>query len=347
MKKKIVGIFICMLLIATAIPVVGSQNIVNPYSKKESVLIDNNGVGSLDRDEYTILYEDFEDDWVDDGEGDIAPEWWNMEQTSTETNSGNPCWWSQMEGLGNDNSNAAGLWWGWEYQNEWLITPPLDFSIYYDISLQFWTYNYGQFEDFWEEDLVKISIDGGEHWIVLANLYEEAPPDGGFFGEVLEFDLSEYEGEENVLLAFHRLTDDPNDCFGAWFIDDVLITGIPIPEIKVELKGGLFGYTATVTNLGNESTSGILDISVTTTDSWFILWGEELSLGDEVLVLDPNGGETYALQPVVGFGPALITLEVIIRIDGGPTLGGSAETAGFIFLFYVVGSCEATPITLP
>ena len=132
------------------------------------------------------------------------PEGWTQIQTTTEVDY-YPCFWHQNDYDAGNGEYSAGLWWGNEQQDEWLITPSLDFSgSYISTTLEFWDFNFGSSSDYWEGDYVKVSVDGGETWDTLANLYEEAPLyPSGFFGDTLEFDLSDYIGNSDVKVAFH------------------------------------------------------------------------------------------------------------------------------------------------
>jgi len=215
-----------------------------------------------------IINEDFESDWV--------PFRWDVIQNTDETNYDHPCWWSQLEGQGSNESLGAGVWWGREPQDEWLMTPALDLSVWTEASLSFWTYNYGFREGRWEGDFVKVSPDGGETWETLGNLYEMAPPYDGFFGVVIDFDLSDYAGFSEVIIAFHRETGDPNMNIAIWVIDDVVITAyntIPIPVVDVQTISGGFGVTAVIENFGTGEATDV-DWSITVKGGGFIIGGD-------------------------------------------------------------------------
>lgn len=254
----------------------------------------------------TLIDEDFEDPWEPDSNGDLAPSLWEMEQTSTEVNQGVPCWWHQYEEM---SENYAGLWWGTLPQDEWLMTRPFDLSVYTEASLEFETWNFGHHPGFWEGDFVEVSIDGGDTWDVLANLYDLAPPEGQFFGELMSFDLTDYCGNSAVIVAFHRLTEDPNTNVGWWTIDNVLITAggmIPIPVVDIESISGGFGVTTVIKNYG---TGEALDVEWSVhLEGGFILFGGDKS-GDITEILPDN---EIAVKTGFIFGIGRTSIEVTV-----------------------------------
>lgn len=254
----------------------------------------------------TLIDEDFEDPWVPDANGDLAPEIWEMEQTSTEVNQGVPCWWHQYY---EEGENYAGLWFGTLPQDEWLMTRTFDLSVYTEASLEFQTWNFGFHPGYWEGDFVEVSDDGGDTWDVLANLYDLAPPDGQFFGELIEFDLTDYCGNSAVIVAFHRLTENPNMNFGWWMIDNVLITAggmIPIPVVDIESISGGFGVTTVIKNYGTGEESDV-EWSIHL-EGGFILIGGDNS-GDIAEIL-PDDEVPVKTGFIFGIGRTTIEVDV-------------------------------------
>jgi len=245
-----------------------------------------------------IIDEDFESDWV--------PFRWSVIKTTDELNQEIPCWWHQYF---EEGENYAGLWMGTLPQDEWLMTPALDLSVWTDAKLSFSTYNFGLREGCWEGDFVKISPDGGETWDVLANLYDLAPPGGSFFGDIIEIDIPEYAGLKEVIVAFHRETGDPNINAGWWLIDDVIITAydtIPIPVVDIRTISGGFGVTAIIENVGTGEATDI-EWSITTEDLLgIILFGGEE--GGTISSLLP--GESFTVLTGLLFGLGLIEINV-------------------------------------
>jgi len=120
----------------------------------------------------------------------------------------------------------------------------------------------------------------------------------------------------------------------------------PPLELKIVVDGGFLGYTVTVTNLGDEPVNGSLDITVTT-DATFTLLGEELSFEGWDFALDPPNPDSRNLMPVLGFGPATITVEATAETPDVIEAHYSGNATGFVFLIFVVGSCELTPDPIP
>ncbi len=306
MYKKLLGIFVVTLLIATALPTTEAIKDVKDNSS-EIDLIKNGYMGKLGGDEEIIIDEDFEEGWSPDSNRDLAPPFlWEMEHTTTEINGGIPCWWHKFEEMG---ENYAGLWWGYQPQDEWLMTRSFDLSVYAKATLEFLTWNHGFFYGHWEGDFVEISIDGGSNWDVLANLYDLAPPGDSFSGELLSFDLTPYCGYSSVIVAFHRLTDDPNMNAAEWMIDNVLITAydmVSFPVLDIKSISGGFGVIAELENLGTgDATNVEWSISI---DGDLILSGEYKEGIVEIIKTGDNVGITSS---VFGF----LWAEIKVKVD--------------------------------
>jgi|GEM_PF-1398066 len=152
-------------------------------------------------------------------EGAWPPAGWSIIQTHTTTN------WIQYDavsGYVHSGDYAAGVWWNYGHQDEWLISPPVGISG--TCSLTFWTYGY-QGSPYGDHYNVKVSTDGGSNWNTELDL--STLPDLGDFN-MYDFpytiDLSGYSGQ-TVNIAFHA--EDPPDNDGLWWIwmvDDVELT---------------------------------------------------------------------------------------------------------------------------
>jgi hypothetical protein len=189
--------------------------------RDSTLRLTNDGTGHLVFDidiEDTGIKQDFtegfEDGW--------PPAGWSVIQTHTGTGQPFPSYWSQVDSLQHSGSHAAGLWWDYGHQDEWLITMPV--SIAGTCSLTFWTYGY-QGSPYGDHYWVKVSTDGGSNWDPVFDL--SALPDLGDFN-MYDFpytiDLSAYSGQ-TVNIAFHA--EDPPDNDGLWYIwviDDVQLT---------------------------------------------------------------------------------------------------------------------------
>jgi hypothetical protein len=118
-----------------------------------------------------------------------------------------------------NGTKQAGLWWSYEHQDEWLITP--SFNCPPSAYLNFDSYVfYGSVNG--DHYYVKISTDNGATWNVL---WDASTLMGGwnYYTSPINIDLSIYEGMQ-LKIAWHA--DDPvtNDgLWYVWFIDDVYI----------------------------------------------------------------------------------------------------------------------------
>ncbi len=113
----------------------------------------------------------------------------------------------------------AALWWSYNHQDEWLITP--QFSCPPASALNFWSYVFfGSTNDdhYW----VKVSTDNGATW---TSLWDATAQTGGwnYYATPINIDLASYAGQQ-IKLAFHA--DDPPSADGlwyVWFIDDITV----------------------------------------------------------------------------------------------------------------------------
>ena len=127
---------------------------------------------------------------------------------------------------------------------------------------------------------------------------------------------------------------------GAVAVPDKHTTPEPLlqPELKIGIRGGFFGYYVTVTNIGNETISGTLNMSITT-DTWFMLFDNKTSTSDDLTLMEDED-IVIQLGLVVGFGPATISVSGIFMPGGW---GFSGETTGFVLLIFVVCGLYTPP----
>ena len=167
-----------------------------------------------------------------------------LEETFSSTSqSGLPDLWSQST-LSNDggwlsgtSSSLQSQWWGiaphgtfvatnddacdCNKSEDYLITPPLNFSNLDNAILSFAGYFSGQaFEGSTDRATIEYSLDGGDLWVVLTEIAGNGNADNTVW-ENHNVNLSELLTYNNVLLAFHY-DDDGGWMFG-WAIDDVVI----------------------------------------------------------------------------------------------------------------------------
>ena len=139
----------------------------------------------------------------------------------------------------------AALWWSYNHQDEWLITP--QFTCPASASVDFWSYVYfgsTSGDHYW----VKVSTDNGATWTPL---WDATAQTGGwnYYATPISVDLAAYAGQQ-IKLAWHA--DDPPSNDGlwyVWFIDDVVIGGptqmITFPsELFTTQSAAAEGFTA-------------------------------------------------------------------------------------------------------
>ena len=114
-------------------------------------------------------------------------------------------------------------------------------------------------------------------------------------------------------------------------------------EIDIKIEGGFLGYTISVSPSDPPPPNGTCTVNIST-DSWFMLLGKKLSLVEE-LIWNPGEVEEFYLRPVLGLGPATMSIDVEYKISPENLTVGEATTDGFVLLFYVL--CEGTTIHLP
>ena len=113
----------------------------------------------------------------------------------------------------------AGLWWSYEHQNEWLITPTfncppsayLNFASYVFLGSTAGDHYY-----------VKVSTDNGISWTVL---WDASAQTGGwnYYASPINIDLSAYGGQQ-LKIAWHAVDPPSNDgLWYVWFMDDIYI----------------------------------------------------------------------------------------------------------------------------
>jgi len=207
-----------------------------------------------------ILSEDFSAPWVPCSTGHDAPPGWTVATSPNHTMEYVGPFWSHFDdavtGFPTSNSTpfSAGIWWtNIEFQDEWLITPELDFTDYVNCELSFnaiYTMpSYGAGAD--EHNYIKVSTDGGMSWDILGCLthdpeFEIPGATGGPGGAgwcwyemwlpgqtALPIDLSAYDGEPSIQIAWN--VDFPgNGPRGIHCVDDVHVDGTYVPPPEVD-----------------------------------------------------------------------------------------------------------------
>ncbi len=187
------------------------------------------------------------------------PTGWSVDGICSASQSGNPTlthYWSMMDDsllpLPNSLPYCAGVWWSdgsggdppAREQDEWLISPEMDFSSYSTVELEFWSaytmLRYGSSAT--SHDYVRVSTDGGSTWDIVADLAHDPAYDfdgltggpGGpgwnWYEVPILIDLSAYAGEPSVMMAWNYLAETPIGSRGVWMVDDIMMYGDGILE---------------------------------------------------------------------------------------------------------------------
>jgi len=201
----------------TDIDITLTEIIVAPFG----LLIETEGMGagealfSWNNVFGTELFEDFE--------GGTVPSDWTRIINSTDQSGPSPATWTvtsySSETFGPIGSYHVGLWWSYNHQDEWLITPEVTIGPNYE--LEFWSAVFlGSTNG--DHYYVKISTDGGTNWTVLWDA-SALTGEWNYYTSPFVIDLTAYNGED-VHFAFHAEDPPSNDgLWYIWFIDNVAV----------------------------------------------------------------------------------------------------------------------------
>ncbi|MBC8401851.1 MAG: choice-of-anchor J domain-containing protein [Candidatus Marinimicrobia bacterium] len=158
---------------------------------------------------------------------EFPPEDWTQVQTCTDASGPTPGFWTQTDGTAgsppigvHSGVYNAGLWWSYDHQDEWLITPEI--ALGGNMELTFWSYGY-EGSTYSDHYYVKITTDGGTNWDELLDLSTLTLNDMNMWSYPYVIDLSDYSGQ-NVQIAWQAIDGDGGGLWYIWFIDDILIT---------------------------------------------------------------------------------------------------------------------------
>lgn len=167
-------------------------------------------------------------DMTEDFEGTFPPEDWTqiITDTSAAGTTGVLPTWCQIGEVAltppvppHGGAAQVGLWWSYNHQDEWLITP--EFSCPPTASLNVWSYvYYGSTNG--DHYYVKVSTNGGTDWTTL---WDASTLTGGwnYYATPITVDLGAYAGQQ-IKLAFHAEDPPSNDgLWYVWFIDDLTV----------------------------------------------------------------------------------------------------------------------------
>lgn len=118
-----------------------------------------------------------------------------------------------------DGAKQAGLWWSYEHQDEWLITPAFNCPPSAHLRFNTFTFRGSVYDDHY---YVKVSTNGGTDWTVL---WDATAQNGGYTLNALQVSLNlEQYGGQQIKIAFHAEDPPTNDgLWYGWFIDNIII----------------------------------------------------------------------------------------------------------------------------
>lgn len=195
-------------------------------------------------------------DVVESFEGDVFPpvSWAQVIiNTGAPTSGVNPTWChfgsvtvNALPVLPTEGNLQAGLWWSYEHQDEWLVTPT--FNCPPSAYLNFDAYVFLGSEN-GDHYYVKLSTDNGNTWTIL---WDASAQMGGwnYYASPINIDLSMYEGMQ-LKIAWQAEDPPTNDgMWYVWFMDKIYIgnavTAVRFTPSQLNRFGG-----ATANNRGS------------------------------------------------------------------------------------------------
>ena len=234
------------------------------------------------------------------------------EEFAPNSQNGLPELWSQST-LSNDggwlngtSSELQSQWWGIQphgnfiatnddacdcnKSEDYLITPPLNFSGLDNAILSFASYFSGEtFQGSTDKATIEYSLNGGDSWIVLTEIDGNGNSDNTVW-ENHNVNLTELLGYNDVLLAFHY-DDDGGWMFG-WAIDDVVI----YEPIALNAEMTLLTFPTTIELGSTVSIEGVItNIGADIIESFDVVWSQEGSMSYSQSYEDLNiaSGNSY------------------------------------------------------
>lgn len=114
--------------------------------------------------------------------------------------------------------------------------------------------------------------------------------------------------------------------------------------LEINVNGVFLGYKVTITNVGNVTINGTINMTITT-NAPFIPMGSVLSLPGWNFGLTVSNSASTFLRPAIGLGPVNVTVSGEVVLANIGTFQYSAWGTGFIFLIYIL--CTIPTITIP
>lgn len=110
-------------------------------------------------------------------------------------------------------------------------------------------------------------------------------------------------------------------------------------KLEIKVTGVTLGYTVIVTNVGNKTVNGTVNITITT-DAWFMFLGGSSGMVTPPWKISLGQGTEFKLKPVIGFGLATINVSGVFTHETDGEYPFQKETKGFVLLFYVIVGLE-------
>jgi polyhydroxybutyrate depolymerase len=261
------------------------------------------------------------------------------EEFAPNSQNGLPELWSQST-LSNDggwlngtSSQLQSQWWGIQphgnfiatnddacdcnKSEDYLITPPLNFSGLDNAILSFASYFSGEtFEGSTDKATIEYSLNGGNSWIVLTEIDGNGNSDNTVW-ENHNVNLTELLGYNDVLLAFHY-DDDGGWMFG-WAIDDVVI----YEPIALNAEMTLLTFPTTIELGSTVSIEGVItNIGADIIESFDVVWsqGGSMSYSQSYEDLNIASGNSYNFLHQDQFyaeSPGLYSIDVTVTNVNG------------------------------
>lgn len=250
---------------------------------------------------------------------------WGLSQVSGSVNG------SVAVGINLWNYTAAG-------QRDRLILPALDFSNHANVVLDFQHAHRRRSQQFSDSLIVDVSINGGQSWerifgeaesgqgnfatgsILGQSFNPTSGSDWCFGGEIgsgcFTLDLSDYDGQSNVLIRFESFNDNGNNIY----IDNIVVSG----NCQLVQAAPIAGITAQTTSVCVGQPLQLLDqsVNIPTSYTWNLPGATPSTSTSPAPVVTYSEPGSYSVSLLVSnsFGSDLITLVDFITVNPSPTL---------------------------
>jgi hypothetical protein len=174
--------------------------------------------------------------------------------------------WDQFTEIVHSGAKAAYVFYDYQHQDEWLITPQISLLGVPDGKLTFWSYGY-EGSTYGDHYYVKVSTDGGSTWTTLFDLSAFPPNQGwNYYEYPYTINLSAYM-DQTITLAWRALDPPTNDgLWYSWCLDDIQVTGTtgadttpPVTTCTLSgtMQGGIYITDVTATLTATDDNSGV------------------------------------------------------------------------------------------